>query len=215
MAVLKLTIAAAVAATMGLSACTNPDGTANQAGTGALLGAASGAILGQAISPSNERRGRIIGAVAGAIVGGAIGDNLDKQEAELRADLGGSGARIVNTGQQLIVTLPEAITFDFDSAVLQSHFVGSVREIARSLQNYPDTIVEVVGHTDNIGSPAYNNSLSQARASSVANVLINSGVRPSRVRVYGAGETQPVASNANASGRQANRRVEIIITPTR
>lgn len=215
MPALKLTIAATVAATFALGACTNPDGSNNNQGTGALLGAATGAIFGQAVSASHPERGRVLGAVAGAIVGGAIGDNLDKQEAELRADLGGSGARIVNTGDQLIVTLPEAITFDFDSAVLHPQFVDSVRDIARSLQNYPDTIVEVIGHTDNVGSPSYNDNLSQARAQSVANVLINSGVRSSRIEAYGLGERRPVASNATASGRQANRRVEIVITPRR
>jgi len=213
MPALKLTIAAAIAASVGLTACTNSDGTNNNAGTGALLGAATGAIFGQAVAPGE--RGRIVGAVAGAIVGGAIGDNLDKQEAELRADLGGSGARIVNTGDQLIVTLPEAITFDFDSSVLKPQFVDSVRDIARSLQNYPDTIVEVIGHTDNVGSSSYNDGLSQARANSVANVLINSGVRSSRIEPYGLGSRRPVASNATSAGRQQNRRVEIVITPTR
>lgn len=213
MPALKLTIAAVVASSFVIAACTNSDGTANNAGTGVLLGAATGAILGQAVAPGD--RGRAVGAIAGAIAGAAIGDNLDKQEAELRQNLGGSGARIVNTGDQLIVTLPEAITFDFDSAVLKSQFVDSIRDIARSLQNYPNTVVEVIGHTDNVGSPAYNDNLSQARAQSVANVLVNSGVRGSRIEAYGLGERRPVASNASASGRQANRRVEIVITPTR
>ena len=213
MPALKLTIAAVVASSFALGACTNPDGSNNNAGTGVLLGAATGAILGQAVAPGD--RGRAVGAIAGAIAGAAIGDNLDKQEAELRQNLGGSGARIVNTGNQLIVTLPEAITFDFDSAVLHPQFVDSLRDIARSLQNYPDTIVEVIGHTDNVGSPSYNDSLSQARAQSVANVLINSGVRSSRIEAYGLGERSPIASNQTASGRQANRRVEIVITPRR
>ncbi len=212
MPALKLTLAAAVAASLGLTACTNPDGTAYNAGTGGILGAVTGAALGQAIAPGEE--GRIIGAMAGAVIGGAIGDNIDKQEAELRQDLGGSGARIVRSGNQLIVILPEAITFDFDSAQLKSQFVGSVQDIARSLQRYPGTVVQVVGHTDSIGTAAHNAALSQNRAFSVADVLINSGVRSSRLRVSGAGSSQPVASNSTAAGRQQNRRVEIIITPT-
>ncbi len=211
MPVLKLTLAAAVAATMGLTACTNPNGTNNNAGTGVLLGATTGAILGQAIKPTSD--GRAIGAIAGAIIGGAIGNNLDNQEAELRQQLGGSGASIIRSGDQLIVILPESITFDFDSSVLKSQFVGSVQDIARSLQRYPNTVVRVVGHTDSIGTAAHNAALSQNRALSVANVLVNSGVRSSRLRIFGAGSTQPVASNSTAAGRQQNRRVEIIITP--
>lgn len=213
MPALKLTFAAAVVASLGLGACTNTDGSNNNTGTGVLLGATTGAILGQAIKPTSD--GRAIGAIAGAIIGGAIGDNLDNQEAELRRDLGGSGARIVRSGDQLIVILPEAITFDFDSAQLKSQFVGSVQDIARSLQRYPNTTVQVVGHTDSIGTVAHNTTLSQNRALSVANVLVNSGVRSSRLRIFGAGSTQPVASNQTAAGRQQNRRVEIIITHNR
>lgn len=211
MPALKLSIAATLASALALSACTNTDGTNNNTGTGTIIGAVSGAILGQAIAPGE--RGRVVGAVVGGIAGAAIGDQLDKQEAELRQDLGGSGAKIVNTGKQLIVTMPEAITFDFGSAVLKPQFVGYVRDIAQSLQNYPNTVVEVIGHTDNVGDPAFNDRLSQQRANSVANVLTSYGVRSSRIEAYGLGMRQPIASNATAAGRQANRRVEIVITP--
>lgn len=211
MPALNKTIAAVVAVSFGLAACTNSDGTDNNTGTGVLAGAATGALLGSIIGDSPKSRA--VGAMAGAMIGGTIGNNLDKQEAELRQNLSGTGAGIVNTGSQLIVTLPESITFDFDSAKLNPQFVAPIQDVALSLQKYPNTIVQVIGHTDSIGSIEHNNQLSQQRAQSVANVLLNSGVGAGRLRVIGVGSTRPVASNETAAGRAMNRRVEIVITP--
>jgi len=214
MSIIKTPLVLAVVATFGLAACTNPDGTTNNAGTGALVGVGVGATLGSAISGGNGR-GAVIGGILGGLIGGAVGDDLDRQEAALRQQMGGSGVSIVNTGSQLIVTLPEAITFPVDSAQLKSSFVSSLNALARNLQQYPNTSVEVVGHTDSTGAASYNQQLSERRALSVRSVLLNAGVSGSRLRAFGQGENSPVASNASAAGRQQNRRVEIFITPNR
>jgi len=213
MSIIKTPIAIALVAGIGLAGCTNPDGTANNTGTGVIAGAGVGAVLGRIIGGNG--RGAVIGGIIGAGVGGAVGDNLDRQEAALRQQMGGSGVSIVNTGSQLIVTLPEDITFPVNSAQLRSSFVSSLNALAQNLQQYPNTTVEVVGHTDSTGSAAFNQQLSERRASSVRSVLRNAGVANNRLRAFGQGENNPVASNASAAGRQQNRRVEIFITPNR
>jgi outer membrane protein OmpA-like peptidoglycan-associated protein len=213
MSILKTPIAIALVAGVSLTGCTNPDGTTDNAGTGVLAGAGIGAVLGHIIT-GNER-GSVIGGMIGAGIGGAIGDDLDRQEAALRQQMGGSGVSIVNTGSQLIVTLPEAITFPVDSAQLKTSFISSLNALAQNLQQYPNTTVEIVGHTDSTGAARYNQQLSERRAMSVRSVLLNAGISPSRLRAIGRGERQPVASNSSAAGRQQNRRVEIFITPNR
>ncbi|MBL1438276.1 MAG: OmpA family protein [Rhodobacteraceae bacterium] len=213
MSIIKTPIAIALIAGMGLAGCTNPDGTTNNTGTGVIAGAGIGALLGRVIGGND--RGAVIGGIIGAGIGGAVGDDLDRQEAALRSQMGGSGVSIVNTGSQLIVTLPEAITFPINSAQLKSGFVSSLNALARNLQQYPNTTIEVVGHTDSSGAASYNQQLSERRALSVRSVLLNAGVSGSRLRAFGQGENSPVASNSSASGRQKNRRVEIFITPNR
>jgi len=212
MSIIKTPIVIAMVAGLGLGACTNPDGTTNNAGTGALVGAGTGAAIGAAVS-GNSGRGAVVGGILGGLLGGAVGTDLDRQEAALRQQMGGSGVSIVNTGSQLIVTLPEAITFPVDSAQLRSSFVSSLQALADNLQQYPNTTVEVVGHTDSTGDAGYNQQLSERRALSVRSVLLNAGVSSSRLRAFGQGETNPVASNNSSAGRQQNRRVEIYITP--
>ncbi len=214
MAILRTSTAVVLVAGLGLAACTNPDGTSNNTGTGALFGGGLGAAIGAAVSGDNTR-GAVIGGLIGAGIGGAIGNDLDRQEAALRQQMGGSGVSIINTGSQLIVTLPEAITFPVDGAQLKSSFVQSLNALAANLQQYPNTTVEVIGHTDSTGDANYNQNLSERRAASVRSVLLNAGVSGGRLRAYGLGESQPVASNATRNGRQQNRRVEIYITPNR
>ncbi|MEM8787712.1 MAG: OmpA family protein [Pseudomonadota bacterium] len=203
-------LALAGAAGFALAGCAldpNTDDTA----TGAILGGAFGAIAGEAIG---DGRGAIVGGLIGAGVGGAIGNAIDQQEAALRQDLAGTGARIINTGSELVVSLPEAILFDIESAIVRPNSRQNIGAIARNLQQFPNTVVQVVGHTDNTGTRAFNQGLSIDRATAVANILIGNGVNPGRIQAFGRGEDQPVASNATPAGRQANRRTEIIIRPT-
>jgi outer membrane protein OmpA-like peptidoglycan-associated protein len=198
---------------LSLAACTSPDGTANQTGTGALIGGLTGAAIGKAVG--DDDKSVAIGAGVGALVGGAIGANLDDQEAELRRSMAGSGADIRNDGQRLTVILPESVTFATDSSVVNPAFRPALARVSDSLARYRNSTVRVVGHTDNVGTAAYNQQLSEDRALSVARILIGNGTSSSRISYAGRGFNEPVASNSTAAGRAQNRRVEIIITPTR
>ncbi len=206
------TCAAVSAVAVALSGCGDLD---SNAARGALIGAASGAILGGGVSSDGDRKkGRVIGAVIGGTVGGLVGQRLDQQEAALRSDLGDDRISIQNTGQELIVTMPQDILFNIDSTALRADLQRDLAALAGNLREFPNSRVDVVGHTDSTGDAAYNLGLSNRRAEAVQAVLVQNGVPAWRIRAVGRGETQPVASNQTANGRAQNRRVEIIITPT-
>jgi outer membrane protein OmpA-like peptidoglycan-associated protein len=201
--------------TIGVAAagCTNPDGSSNRTATGGLVGAGAGALVGNLVD-NGGRTGTIVGGAVGSIAGAAIGGALDRQQRELEASLSGSGATVENTGTQLVVTLPESITFDTGSSIVHPEYVDEIGLVARSLRDNPGSTVLVVGHTDNVGGSAYNQALSERRAASVAQILLRDGVAQARVGTVGRGYGQPVASNDTPGGRARNRRVEIVITPT-
>ena len=194
------------------SSVSDPDANSREGAiAGAVIGGVAGAISGKG-KPS-ERVGRAIGgAVVGAIVGGVGGSLVDQQEADLRGSLGGN-VTVTNMGDYLVVNLPQDLLFSTDSASLRPDLLSDLNAVAASLNRYPDSTVEVIGHTDNAGTSAYNLDLSQRRASSVASSLIGYGVPSSRVRAFGKGEDQPIASNLTPEGMALNRRVEIIIRP--
>ena len=215
----KTSILLSLAAVMGLSACSdgqmfdenNPNRNTNQ---GVILGALGGAAAGRLIGGNNDDavKNTLAGAAAGAIAGGVIGNQLDKQEAELRQQLG-NNVSINNTGDRLVVTMPQDILFPFDSAALRSDLQADIRTVGRSLLQYPNTTVQVLGHTDSDGDASYNQKLSLRRAQAVSSVLVAEGVPSSRIQSIGRGEDQPIASNLTAEGKQQNRRVEIVILP--
>ncbi|MBV7395105.1 OmpA family protein [Mameliella sediminis] len=217
----KSAILISAVAVLGLSACTtgplvNENDPNQKAKQGALVGAIGGAVAGRLLGGNDKgerNRATVAGALVGAGVGAAIGNQLDKQEAELRQQLGDS-ATIRNTGDRLIVTMPQDILFAKDSADLRPTLVSDLRDVGQSLLAYPNTTAQVIGHTDSDGDAAYNLDLSQRRARSVANVLLSEGVSSARVSVIGRGEDQPIASNLTAEGKAQNRRVEIVILPT-
>ena len=209
----KITVSIIALSALGLTACTNPDGTTNNTGTGALVGAGVGAVTGRIIG-GGTTKGTVIGAAVGAALGGGIGASLDAQQKSLQQDLSGSGARIINTGDRLIVSLPEAITFETGSARVRPSLRNDIAAISRNLQQYPNSRVQVLGHTDNVGTSAFNKDLSVKRARTVKRIMVNNGVSGGRVQARGLGETSPIATNGTAAGRQANRRVEIVIIPT-
>lgn len=217
MTFVKSPLLIATVAMLGLSACTDPGqlGDPNNPNRnrdqGVLIGAAAGAALGQIIGGDTEAT--VGGAVAGAVAGGLIGNNLDRQEADLRASLGNNQVQITNTGDSLIVTLPQDILFATDSFAVRPDLQRDLRAVASNLQAYPDSTIQIIGHTDNTGDAGYNQTLSERRANAVADVLLDAGVPFSRIRTFGRGETQPVASNLSPEGRALNRRVEIIILP--
>ncbi|WP_373354821.1 OmpA family protein [Pseudoroseicyclus sp. CXY001] len=209
-----LTLSASALA-VGLTACAPvPGQTDENASQGALIGGAIGAV-GGALAGDNSRerlRNAVIGGAAGAVVGGAAGTALDRQEAELRNQLG-ANVGITNTGSSLIVTMPNDILFPVDSATLTGQLQSDLRALAGSLNSYPNSRVQVIGHTDSDGEASYNQGLSERRAQAVASVLINAGVSPARLSTVGRGEDAPVASNLDAAGKAQNRRVEVVITP--
>lgn len=215
MAFERITLSVAGVAILGLAACQAPlPGQTNENTQNfGLGGAAVGALVGVATADDDDDRldRAVAGAVLGGVAGAGIGNALDRQEAELRAELG--NGTIVNNGNQLIVTLPNDIVFGFDSASVSVQSQSDLQAVAASLNRYPNTTVNVIGHTDNVGDAAYNQDLSERRASAVARILIASGVSASRINIVGRGEDQPVASNQTTAGRAANRRVEIVITP--
>jgi outer membrane protein OmpA-like peptidoglycan-associated protein len=207
----KTSAALALSALLAAAACTvtdpnNPNRNAQQA---AIIGAGMGALIGNS---SGGKDGAIKGAIIGGTIGAIAGNQLDKQEAELRAQMG-SQVGIVNTGNQLIVTIPQDILFATDSASLTGSLRSDLYTLAANLNRYPGSTVNIVGHTDNVGTAAYNQDLSERRSRAVASVLMDGGVSPYRIVSFGRGEDQPIATNLTAEGRQQNRRVEIIITP--
>ena len=203
-------------AALGLGACvpTNTDPNANRTRDGAIVGGMLGGFLGAVSNDDNRGRNAVLGAAAGAAVGGIVGNVLDRQAADLRGSLSNDQIQINNTGEELIVTMPGGILFDVDSAAIRPSLQADIRALANNLQQYPDSTVDVIGHTDNTGSASYNPDLSARRSSSVAGVLLEAGVDPWRVRSFGRGEQEPIADNLTETGRQQNRRVEIIIRPT-
>ena len=209
----------AAAGVLALSACTDPSqypGTdGDRTRQGALAGAAIGAILGGTREGGNDRfRNAAVGAAIGAGAGALIGSSLDAQAAELERDFDNGQIDVINTGSELIVRMPEAILFATDSAALNGALRSDLFVLAESLNRYPQSIVTVTGHTDNTGTAAYNQGLSERRAFAVADTLMAGGVSGVRIRTVGAGESQPIATNQTAAGRAQNRRVDITITPT-
>lgn len=203
-----LTLSAALA----LAGCVYPNGEPNRPANGALIGGVTGAVIGNAIG--NDSKATIIGGVVGAAIGSAIGQDMARQERELSDQLAGTGAIVTNNGTYLQVILPESVTFPTGSSAVNSSFLPALRDMARSLRAHPNSTVLVVGHTDSVGTAAFNKQLSLDRASAVARILVSYGVSSSRIRYAGRGYDQPIASNATSSGRAQNRRVEVLITPT-
>ncbi len=197
-----------------LDAYTREEQTSNTA-KGAMIGAGIGAVVGL-ISGDDavERRQRaLIGAGVGALAGGAVGYYMDKQEAALRAELEGTGVSVTRIGDNITLNMPGNVTFATDSSDLSPAFFDVLNSVGKVLEEYDQTVVEVAGHTDSTGSDAYNQGLSERRATSVANYLRGQGVMNERLITVGMGEARPVADNGSVEGRQANRRVEITMVP--
>jgi len=201
---------------VSLSACVTDPNTGerkvSRTAIGGGVGALGGMLLGGLIGGGT---GRIIGAGIGGIAGAAYGSTLDKQIRELKEQTAGSGVDVtpVDNGQAILVNLPEGVTFDVASYNLKPEFRATLDKVADSLKQYPNSLIDVYGHTDSTGSDAYNQTLSENRARTVANYLQMQGVSPSRIRSQGYGETMPVADNMTEEGRRKNRRVEIKIVP--
>lgn len=219
MTISKSVLAAGLCSALFLGACTDPatlslPSDPNQnAKQGAILGGLVGAGVGAIANNSNPLLGAVAGGAIGAAGGGLIGNQLDKQAAELRQQLANDGITIVNAGDRLIVTVPNDITFDTDSATVRPPLRADLVRVGQNLVNYPNSNVQIIGHTDSDGDAAYNQGLSERRALSVADILQANGVNGGRITTIGQGENQPIASNLTPEGKAQNRRVEIVIVP--
>lgn len=210
--ILKTSLVVLLAAALAACAANDPNRRAKE---GAAIGAVAGAILGHQI---NRNSGRFVGAAVGALAGAAVGNYMDKQqqafEKELATEQRQHQVEIQRLkDQSLKIDVNSEVSFAFNSAAIKPAFMPTLDKVAAILKRYSRSIVHVIGYTDNVGSQAYNQQLSERRASSVAHYLIAQGVRPGRLYTQGRGERDPRASNATAAGRQLNRRVELIIQP--
>jgi outer membrane protein OmpA-like peptidoglycan-associated protein len=218
---MKTSMLVAGLAVLSLSACTTMNAYTGEeqlsktagggligAGTGAVVGAMAGAATG-----NDPRVAALIGAGIGGLTGAAIGKYMDQQEAELRAQLQGSGVSVTRAGNQIILNMPSNITFAVDSATVQPQFSETLIAVGLVLKKFNKTVIDVYGHTDDTGSDAYNLDLSQKRAVAVAAVLSGQGIDQRRFYVTGKGEGEPIASNTSETGRSQNRRVEIQLSP--
>lgn len=171
------------------------------------------AVTAVAVPDLVVRRGAIIDAGIAPVIIDDVPAYVDRQYTVLQDDLRGSGVTVQKRGAQIILELPSDVNFAFDKYDIQPRFYSVLNAVSRTLAKYPATYVDVNGHTDAIGSYAYNQTLSERRADAVADYLFSHSVTPARLHVQGFGKTEPIASNATIAGRAANRRVEIVLTP--
>ena len=198
-----------VSLAFGSLSCSGMSQRQKGAGIGAGVGALAGTVIGN--QSGNKAAGAIIGGVTGGVAGAIIGDYMDKQAAEMDSDL--SGAKVERVGDGINVTFGAGILFDVDKYDLRSDARTEIARMAEILAKYPDTYVRIEGHTDSDGSELHNQTLSERRASAVTAYLAEKNISVGRLKNFGFGETRPVASNESPDGKQANRRVEVIIEP--
>ena len=211
-------IAATLLATTTAACVTNPETGEREfpvrTAIGAGIGAVGGYLLGDLIGGRNDRAERRIGAGVGVLAGAAVGAYMDRQEQELRRRTAGTGVDVERQGDELVLTMPSGITFAYNRYDIQPQFQATLDQVAQTLVAYPQTLIDVYGHTDSTGSDAYNQTLSENRARSVANYLAGRGVQQVRMATRGFGESQLLANpEQTEADRQANRRVEIRIVP--
>jgi len=180
--------------------------------TGAGIGAAAGAVIGL-LTHGNKFDNALIGAAIGGVAGGAIGNYQDRQQAQLKQQMAGTGVDVVRKDDNITLAMPGSLTFATNSADLNAAFYPVLDKVGQTLLQYDQTMVEVAGHTDSTGTAQFNQALSERRAQSVAAYLVSRGVNVKRLIVVGAGQSHPVASNDTPQGRAANRRVELTIVP--
>ena len=215
----KTSISVFLCVVLLLAGCAAPETqTKTQKGAvyGTAGGAAAGAVIGQVIG--RDTKATLIGAAIGAAVGGlggaGVGKMMDNQERDMRQALATSeAAAVTREGNLLAVTFKGDVTFDTNSTVVRPGLQSEINRVAGVLSQYPQTLVRVEGHTDSVGTNEYNQDLSVRRAMAVKNLLVQRGIADSRIDSVGYGETMPVATNENETGRQRNRRVEIKIAP--
>ena len=204
---LRALTALLVVGSVGASACASLSKKEEGAVIGATAGAAVGGVIGN--QTGSTARGAIIGAVVGGTAGAIIGHQMDQQAKELSQNI--PGATVARVGEGIEVTFASGLLFAFDSDQILPAAGTNLRELATSLNKYPDSQLLIVGHTDNVGDDSYNQRLSERRSSSAAAYLAAQGVARTRLAASGKGESEPVTTNNTDAGRQQNRRVEVAI----
>ncbi|MBU1192632.1 MAG: OmpA family protein [Gammaproteobacteria bacterium] len=203
-----------VAVAVALAGCAADDPN-KRAKTGAAIGAVAGAVLGHQL---DGRSGRYAGAAVGALAGAGVGHYMDNQQKEFDAALAeeqrNNDIEIQRLKDETLkIDISSEVSFDFGSAAIKPAFRSTLDKVADVLKRYERSIVHVVGHTDSVGSDAYNQRLSEQRAQAVIDYFASVGVSRDRLRSEGRGETEPRDSNATEAGRQLNRRVEVFVKP--
>lgn len=186
--------------------------TASRTQKGAVIGTAGGGAIGAVIGKAagNTAMGAIIGATVGGVAGAVIGRKMDKQAEEMKEVLG--DAEVRREGEGIVINFKEKVLFAFNSDDLGSNAQSNLNKLVTILNKYPDTDIQVIGHTDSKGTDDYNQGLSQRRANSVLSYLRSHNINTNRLAAKGMGESDPVASNETDDGRAQNRRVEFVIT---
>jgi outer membrane protein OmpA-like peptidoglycan-associated protein len=186
--------------------------TATKSQKGAVIGAGGGAVLGAVIGKAtgNTARGAVIGAVLGGVGGAVIGRKMDKQAEEMKKVLG--DAEVIRAEEGIIIKFKEQVLFGYDRADLGASAQSNLDKLVNVLNKYPDTNIQIIGHTDSKGSDDYNLGLSERRANAVVNYLHTHNIASSRLSAKGMGEADPIAANDTEENRSLNRRVEFVIT---
>ncbi len=212
----KTLIITSLSALIIVGCTTNPytgQSEISDTGIGATIGTLVGAGVGALIDKGDPGRGALIGAASGAALGSGIGYYFDRQEAKLRELLEGTGVSVTRYDDRIVLNMPNSLTFNSNSAILNPRGTETLRSVAAVMKEYNKTAAHIVGYTDSTGSEALNKRLSTERADSVANALILQGISINRISTFGAGPSHPIASNATPEGRAQNRRVEITLVP--
>jgi outer membrane protein OmpA-like peptidoglycan-associated protein len=206
---MKKTMIAVALSTFVLSGCaSNVSNTQKGAGIGAVIGALVGKGTGD-----NDKKRYVWGAALGALAGSAIGNYMDKQEEAFREELADSGVEVYREGDSIRLLIPGNITFATGSDAIVTGFYPVLEDVAKVLNRYDKTKLSIEGHTDSVGDANYNRQLSMQRANSVATYLQATNIAANRLQTLGMGESQPIANNNSAQGRQKNRRVELRVIP--
>ena len=208
MKTLQRSVFTLVLASMIIAGCKSMNKTQKGAAVGTAGGAAAGAVIGRAAG--NTALGAIIGAAVGGVTGAVIGRKMDKQAEEIEKNV--PGAKVERVGEGIVVDFSEKILFAYDKSDLNPSSESNLNKLVTILNEYPDTNIEVQGHTDSNGSDDYNMGLSERRAREVSAFLRRKGIAASRLNTKGYGESAPVADNTSDDGRAQNRRVTFLIT---
>lgn len=205
---MRMSLIIILSAALILSGCASMNRTQKGAAVGTATGGAMGAVIGRA--SGNTALGAIIGAAVGGATGAVIGHQMDKQAEEIKNTV--PDAKVERVGEGIVVEFSSKVLFAFDKSNLSNEAKTSLDKLVKVLNNYPDTDIELQGHTDSKGSEEYNQSLSERRANAVSGYLVGQGINDNRLTIKGFGETIPKYSNDTADGRTQNRRVEFLIT---